>query len=58
MSEGIPIYVTRKDATGRTGTWSVTPAAGAVVVLLALANLVLWLAYGAYEAAAHLLGLL
>lgn len=38
----IPVYVTRKDADGKIGAWSVSAPVGVFLLLLVLTNVVLW----------------
>ncbi len=57
MASGIPIYVTREDASGIVGSWQVRPAPAVVIIVLALLNAILWGIYGAVRAMTLLFGL-
>lgn len=49
LGAAIPLYVTRKDADGETGTWSVSFWVPALAFALTWLNVVGWAVYGLVE---------
>jgi hypothetical protein len=47
---GIPIYVTRKNAAGMIGSWTISAWVGVAVMYLVFLNIFAWGLVGLYEA--------
>jgi len=55
LTDSLPIYVTRKDADGETGTYSLSGWAVLLAMLLIWLNIVVWGFLGLYFAVAVIL---
>lgn len=54
-TQPVPVYVTRKSASGETGTYTFSIAWSLAVMLLGYFNAALWGIYGLIQAVTHIL---